>query len=573
MPKSKSAKSKSANELVFLPLGGVGEIGMNLYLYGVGPPHRRSWLMVDLGVTFAGPQEPGIDLILPDIRFIEEERDNLAGIILTHAHEDHFGAVMRLWPRLRAPLYATPFTAALLRAKLIEEGKEGEIPIEELPCRAKLDIGPFHVELVDMSHSIPESNGLLISTDAGTAFHSSDWKLDPNPVVGATTDEKRLRQIGTDGLDALICDSTNAIRPGLSPSETDVAKTLKELIESAPHRVAVTTFASNVARLRSAMDAAASADRHIVIVGRAMKRVIQVAMETGHLPSGYDLLTEDDYGHLPREKVMALCTGSQGEGRAALARIASGSHPRVTFARGDRVLFSSRTIPGNEKAVGRILNELVDREIEVITDSDALIHVSGHPRRGELEQLYNWTQPKTAIPMHGEPRHLEAHAALAKQMSVKSVVCIRNGTMVRLAPGPSEIIDEAPSGRVYMDGRIPVLPGEGPVEERRRLSFGGAVAVSIVMSSKGEIVADPQITFIGLPTHTGSGAGSGAAEGSGIAMTDLILNAAHGALDGIPRQRRRDSALVAEAVRRAVRAEVNAYWGKKPPCSVMVTVI
>lgn len=560
-------KSNSENELVFLPLGGVGEIGMNLYLYGVGPAHKRLWLMVDLGITFAGPMEPGIDLILPDIRFIEEERDNLVGIILTHAHEDHFGAVMRLWPRLRAPLYATPFTAALLKAKLIEEGKEGEIPIEEVPCRSKLDIGPFNVELVDMSHSIPESNGLLIKTEPGTAFHSSDWKLDPKPVVGATTDEARLRQIGKDGLDALICDSTNAIRSGLSPSEADVAKTLKDLIESAPHRVAVTTFASNVARLRSAMDAATAADRHIVIVGRAMKRTIQVAQETGHLPTGYDLLTEDDYGHLPRENVMALCTGSQGEGRAALARIASGSHPRVTFSRGDRVLFSSRTIPGNEKAVGRILNQLVSKEIEVITDSDELIHVSGHPRRGEMEQLYNWVKPKTAIPMHGEPRHLEAHATLARDLGVKSVVSVRNGDLVRLIPGPTKIIDEAPSGRVYIDGRIPVFPGEGPVEERRRLSFGGAVAVSIVMSSKGDIVADPQITFIGLPTHTGPIAGSG------ISMTDLILNAAHGALSGIPRPRRRDSALVAEAVRRAIRAEVNAYWGKKPPCNVMVTVI
>lgn len=560
MPKR---KRKSRSELVFLPLGGVGEIGMNLYLYGVGPPNRRSWLMVDLGVTFAGPREPGIELIFPDIRFIEEERRNLAGIVLTHAHEDHFGAVMDLWPKLKAPLYATPFTAALLRAKLIEEGMEGEIPIEEIPSRATLDIGPFHIELIDMAHSIPETNGLLITTEAGNVFHSSDWKLDPTPIAGAATDIERLKKMGKDGLDVLVCDSTNAFREGVSPSEADVAKTLKQIVADAPHRVGITTFASNVARLRSAMDAAAAADRHIVVVGRAMKRIVQVAEETGHLPEGYELLSEDDFGYLPREKVMALCTGSQGEGRAALSRIADDTHPRVSFARGDLVLFSSRTIPGNEKAVNKVQNDLADREIEVVTDADALIHVSGHPRRGELEQLYEWTRPKTAIPMHGEARHLEAQAELARSYSVKSVVSARNGELVRLRPEPAEVIDEVPSGRIYLDGRLLVPAGDGPVEDRRRLSFAGAVAVSVVLSSKGDLVADPQVTAIGIP---------GTAE-NGEPFSDLMIGAAFGAIEGIPRPRRKDSALVAEAVRRAVRAEVNAYWGKKPPCSVMVQVI
>ncbi len=557
-------QSKSRNELVFLPLGGIGEIGMNLYLYGTGPAHKRTWLMVDLGVTFPGPAEPGVELILPDIRFIEEERDNLAGIIITHAHEDHFGAVMHLWPRLRAPVYATPFTAALLRVKLIEEGMEGDIPIEEVPSRSKLDIGPFHVELVDMAHSIPETNALLIKSDAGTAFHTSDWKLDLTPVVGAATDVERIKQIGKEGLDALICDSTNAIRDGLSPSEADVAKTLKEIIANAPHRVAITTFASNVARLRSTMDAAMAADRHIVIVGRAMKRVVQVAQETGHLPSGhYDLLTEDDYGHLPREKVLALCTGSQGEGRAALSRIAANSHPRVNFARGDMVLFSSRTIPGNEKVVGKVQNNLVDRGIEVITDQDAMIHVSGHPRQGELEQLYKWAKPRAAIPMHGEARHLEAHAAFARSLGVKQIVSGRNGSLIRLCPGCPEVIDNAPSGRVYLDGKLHVFEGEGPVEERRRLSFAGAVALSVILTAKGDVLADPQVTAIGIPAVTETG----------VPFPEVILNAALGALDGIPKPRRRDTALVAEAVRRAVRAEVRSHWGKKPPCSVMVTVI
>ena len=497
--------TKSPNELVFLPLGGVGEIGMNLYLYGTGPTHRRSWLMVDLGVTFGGPAEPGVELILPDIRFIEEERDNLCGIILTHAHEDHFGAVMKLWPRLRAPLYATPFTAALLRAKLIEEGLEGEIPIEEVPCRSKLDIGPFDVELVNMAHSIPETNALLIRTDAGTAFHTSDWKLDPSPVVGSTTDEARISKIGRDGLDALVCDSTNAVREGVSFSETDVAKSISDIVSKAPHRVAVTTFASNVARLRTAMDAAVACDRHVVVVGRAMKRVIQVAEETGYLPTGYEFLTEDDYGHLPREKVLALCTGSQGERRAALSRVASDSHPRVTFARGDLVLFSSRTIPGNEKAVGRIQNDLIDRGIEIVTDADAPIHVSGHPRQGELQQLYKWTKPDVLVPMHGEPRHLQAQVNFATAQGVKSVVSGRNGSMIRLCPGTAEVIDDAPSGRTYMDGRILVSADEGSVAERRRLSFGGAIAMSIVVDTKGDLLAEPQVTIIGVPTETEDG--------------------------------------------------------------------
>lgn len=555
--------SRNQKNIIFLPLGGIGEIGMNLYLYGYGSAQNRRWLMIDLGVTFAGPSEPGIDLIFPDTRFIEEEVTNLDGIVLTHAHEDHFGAVMTLWPRLRAPLYATPFTAALLRAKLIEEGMEGEIPIEEVTPGSTFDVGAFNVELVSMAHSIPETHGLFITTDAGKVFHSSDWKLDPEPIAGEPTDIERLKAIGKDGLDILVCDSTNAMRDGVSPSESDVANALTEIIVKAPNRVGVTTFASNVARLRAAMDAATKADRHIVIVGRAMKRVIQVALETGHLQPGYDLLSEDDFGYLPREKVMALCTGSQGEGRAALARIANGSHPRVNFVAGDLMLFSSRTIPGNEKAVGKVQNDLVDRGIEVITDSDAPIHVSGHPRKGELEQVYKWLKPDVAIPMHGEARHLEAHADFARKQGVKNVLSPRNGDIVRLVPGPAEIVDEAPSGRVYLDGKVLVPAGDGPAEERRRLSFAGAVAVSVVLSAKGELMADPQLTAIGLP----------AATEDGTAFHEIMLSAVLGALDSIPRPRKRDSVLVAEAVRRAVRAEVNAYWGKKPPCSVMVTVI
>jgi len=557
------AAGHTQDEFVFLPLGGVGEIGMNLYLYGYGPEHDRQWLMVDLGVTFGGEYEPGIDLIMPDIGFIEEERANLAGILLTHAHEDHFGAVIDLWPRLRAPIYATPFTAALLRAKLIENGAGQDIPVTEIACRTRMDIGPFDIELVDMAHSIPEPNGVVIRTDAGTVFHSGDWKIDPDPITGPPVDEGRLREVGDEGVDVLICDSTNALRDGISPSESDVGKGIAEVVRTSPERVIVTAFASNVARLRSAIAAAHAHDRHVVVVGRAMNRTLQVAKETGYLPENTELLTEDDYGYLPRDKVLVLCTGSQGEPRGALARIAGGTHPRITFAQGDRVIFSSRTIPGNEKSVGRVQNALVDMGMELVTDGDALVHCSGHPRRGELEQLYSWLKPKAAIPMHGEARHLAAHATFAGSLGVKRVVRARNGSMIRLGPGAVEEIDEVATGRLYKDGRILLDEGSNTLSERRKLSFAGTVTVSMVVSPKGELLGDPNFSFWGLPDS----------DAAGEPMANIVFDAIHGALDGIPKPRRKDSGLVGEAVRRGVRAAVNQAWGKKPLCAVLVTVV
>lgn len=556
-------KNNTLEQFVFLPLGGMGEIGMNLYLYGYGPANHRHWLMIDLGVTFGGEREPGIDLIMPDIRFIEDERSSLSGIVLTHAHEDHFGAVMDLWPMLRAPVYATPFTAALLRAKLIENGREGDIPITEIFRQTRMEIGPFDIELVDMAHSIPEPNAVVIRTPAGTAFHTGDWKLDPDPIVGPPPDEKRIREIGKEGVDALVCDSTNAMREGISPSEADVAKTLAELIKNAPQRVAVTTFASNVARLRSVISAARAADRHTVVVGRAMLRTLQVARETGHLPADTELLSDDEYGYLPRDKVVALCTGSQGETRGALARIAANSHPKVTLATGDRVIFSSRTIPGNEKAVGRVQNNLVDLGADVVTDADAPVHCSGHPRRGELKKMYGWVKPRIAVPMHGEARHLAAHAELARSLGVETVISARNGSVVRLCPEPAEIIDEAPAGRLYKDGRVMLAERSNTLGERRKLAFAGTVSVSVALSPQGEILGEPQIAFFGLPES----------DDDGVPMAEIVFDAIFSALDGIPRPRKKNSGLVGEAVRRAVRAAVNEAWGKKPLCAVLVTVV
>jgi ribonuclease J len=425
------------DELVLLALGGIGEIGMNCYLYGLGPPDKRQWLMVDLGLTFPeGENDPGVDVILPDLRYIEAERGSLAGLLLTHAHEDHFGAVIELWPRLRVPIYATPFTAALLRAKAAEFGKRQELPIKEVALDGRFSVGPFALELVEMAHSIPESNALLLRTPLGTVLHTGDWKLDATPVVGRTVSPERLAEIGTEGITALVCDSTNAMREGRSPSERDVARSLAQIVGQAKRRVIVTIFASNVARIRAVWEAARSAGRRLVVAGRAMHRIIDVAMATGYLPPDFEYDDQSRFPHLEAGQVVALCTGSQGEPRAAMSRIAADEHPDIELDRGDLVIFSSRTIPGNERAVGQIQNRLVDIGCEVLTDADALVHVTGHPRRDELKDMYAAIKPRLAIPMHGEPRHLEAHRKLAREAGVREVLSVRNGAMVRLAPRP-----------------------------------------------------------------------------------------------------------------------------------------
>ncbi len=561
---SRKSDGKGA-DFVFLPLGGVGEIGMNLYLYGYGRARgARDWLIVDMGVTFGSEAEPGIDVILPDIGFLEEERHNIAGLLLTHAHEDHFGAVIDLWPLLaNVPIYATPFTAEMLRSKLAELGLVDSFPLKIMPLGDRRTIGPFDVELISMSHSIPEPSAVVIRTPLGAALHTGDWKLDETPLTSAPTDAARLKALGDDGLSALICDSTNAVRDGVSPSEADVAVTLARLIREAPRRVAVTTFASNVARIGSVAKATRAAGRELVVVGRAMFRVIEAAQTTGYLDPALAFNEKTAFAKIPPHKVVALCTGSQGESRAAMARIAQGEHPNVKLDTSDRVIFSSRTIPGNEKAVSRVQNGLSDMGVEVITDQDAPVHVSGHPRRGELEQLYDWVRPSIAIPMHGEGRHLEAHAKLAERVGVKQVVRACNGTMVRLMPGPAKIIDEVPVGRLYRDGAIITRAEDGQVRERRKLSFAGSVAVSLVLSDKGVLLAEPEVAVTGLP----------AADNEGTPFAEIARDAVIGTIESLPKPKRKDQALVTEAVRRSVRAAVNQAWGKKPMCSVLLTVL
>src|SRR5438874_2699361 len=543
---------------------GFGEIRMNLSIYGLGSRHQRSWLAVDLGVSFGDEEHlPGIDLIMPDIRFLEKEGKNLVGLVLTHAHEDHFGAIMDLWPKLKCPIYATKFSAALFEAKCASVRNLPKIPVTVVPSGGRVDIGPFNVEFIPVAHSIPESHALAIHTEVGTVLHTGDWKIDPTPIIGRPTDEKRLRELGDQGLLALIGDSTNAVRDGRSPSEAEVARSIAELVKAAKGRVAVTTFASNVARLRAVADAARAAGREVVVVGRAMERVVQVARETGYLDGVQDFRGADLYGHFPRDKVLALCTGSQGEPRAALSRIANDDHPQVTLNQGDCVIFSSRTIPGNEKAVGAIINGLVTQGIEVITDRTHLVHVSGHPRRDELRDMISWVRPQLLIPVHGEALHLSEHAKLARAAGVPKVVTCRNGDLVKLGPGDPGIIDELPSGRLYKDGNILEDSKSRAVVERRRMGFAGCAFVAIAMTEKGELADDPEVDLVGIPEKNTAGE----------VIDEIVFDAVVSTVEGLPRARRRDPDAMAESVRRAVRATVNEQWGKKPLCYVHVLTV
>jgi ribonuclease J len=551
-----------ARELLFAPLGGVGEIGMNLALYGIGEGASRKWIAVDLGVSFAGEELPGIDLIMPDVAFLVAERRNLLGLVLTHAHEDHFGALLDLWPRLRCPVYATPFTASLLAAK--REGEPGalDVPVNVVPLGGRFTLGEFDIELVSVAHSIPESNALIIRTPLGNVLHTGDWKLDPTPVLGPPTDEAKLKALGDEGCLALIGDSTNAVRDGRSPSERDVARTMRELIGAAKGRVAVTTFASNVGRMRSVAEAAAAAGREVVVVGRAMDRISQVARETGYLEGINEFRGVDVYGHLPPDKVVALCTGSQGEPRAALARIAEDQHPEVTFSKGDTVIFSSRTIPGNEKGVGRVINGLVRQGVEVITDRTHLVHVSGHPRRAEMEELYRWVRPRVAIPVHGEALHLSEHAKLARAAGVPEVILCGDGDLVRLAPDAG-VIDEVPAARLYKDGAILISAEERTVAERRRLSFSGIAIVAMVLSDKGQLLADPDVELIGIPE----------VNADKQSMHAIAYDAVIETFESLPKPRRRDPQAVEESIKRAVRAAIAGHWRKKPICLVQVLTV
>jgi ribonuclease J len=550
------------SELVFVALGGLGEIGMNCAMYGVGGT-QKSWLMVDIGVSFGGPDTPGIDLIMPDISFAEENRKNLAGIIITHVHEDHYGALVDLWPRLGCPVYMTQFGADLLEARRLSEAGAPRIPVKIIKQGDRIKIGKFDVEFISVAHSIPEACALALRTEFGTVVHTGDWKIDATPMVGLPTDEKRLAEIGEEGVLALICDSTNVMREGESPSEVEVSSHLAKLIQDAPGRVAVTTFASNVARIRAVAEAAMECGREVILAGRAMDRVVGIARELGMMEGLPPFRGQDAYGYLPADKVVVILTGSQGEPRAALARVSADQHPDITLSAGDRVIFSSRTIPGNEREVGRIQNELVKQGVEIITDRNELVHVSGHPRRAELAKMYGWLKPQIAIPAHGEALHLTEHAKFARAQGVPNVVRPFNGDMVRLAPGTPEIIEDVKAGRVYKDGRILLAAKSNAISERKKLSFSGVVSIAIALDEKGEVVTDPEVMLLGLP----------AKNDQDELMLELIQDIVDDCLDNLAVKKRRDPDAVKNAVERAVKSAINQEWGKKPICLVMVMVV
>jgi ribonuclease J len=551
------------NELVFCALGGLGEIGLNAALYGFGPAHRRKWLMVDCGVSFAGPDLPGIDLILPDIGFIERIKDDLVGLVITHAHEDHIGAVMDLWPRLGCRVFATRFAAGLLEMKRSGEFGASRLTIEPMQPGSRLNLSPFDVEVIGVAHSIPESTALAIRTPLGTVVHTGDWKIDRTPIIGWPTDQERLTALGNEGVLALVCDSTNILREGESPSEMDVAATLQRLIADATGRVVVTTFASNIARIRAVAEAASATGRSVVVVGRAMERAILVGRECGYFDGVPPFLSPDNLRDLPRERTIIVATGSQGEMRAALSRIAGDDHPEVRLAPGDRVIFSSRTIPGNEREVGRVINGLVRQGIEIVTDRTELVHVSGHPRRAEVAQFYAWVRPTVAIPAHGEALHLAEHARLARSLGVRKVVTAADGDLVLLAPGEPAIVDEIPHGRLCKDGNQLLSASDPALQARARLSFAGIVSIAFAITARGELAGDPDVVFSGLPLRMRDGKD-----------LDAVIDAAiFDTLDNLGRAKRRDPDAAATAVERAVRGAVAGAWGKKPVVHVLVVEV
>jgi ribonuclease J len=480
-------------DLSFLPLGGTGEIGMNLNLYRTG----GQYLAVDCGIGFGGSEHPEVEVMMPDPAFIAERRDRLAGLVITHAHEDHIGAVAHLWRSLRCPVYATPFGASVLRRKLGEVGLANEVRIHVIKPSAHFEVGPFKLQFLNMAHSIPESQALVIRTQAGIVLHTGDWKFDPEPLVGPRCDEAALKALGDEGVLAMVCDSTNAMVEGESGSEGDVRRSLSDLIRGLEGRVAVTCFASNVARFESIALAARDAGRTVALVGRSLRNIDASARECGYLKGIPPFVSEDDAQDIPDDNLLMIVTGSQGEPRSALARIAADQHPRIELGEGDTVVFSSRMIPGNERAIGAVQDNLVRRGVKLITDNDHLTHVSGHPARDELKRLYALVRPKYSVPVHGEWRHLSAHAALAQDLQVKPIL-LEDGDILSLYPGVPEVVDSAPVGKLVLDGnRLVPLQG-GVMASRRRMLFNGVVIASVAVDAHGELRGQPRISAPGL---------------------------------------------------------------------------
>ncbi len=549
--------TKLKEDLVFAPLGGCGEIGMNLNLYGFGKPGARQWIMVDCGVSFHDPAAPGTNAVMADPSFIIERKERLLGLVLTHAHEDHMGAVADLWPYLECPVYATPFTAWLLRDRLKESGLVDEVEIREIPLKGHFDLGPFSLDFLSLTHSIPEPNALVIRTALGLVVHTGDWNLDPQPLIGQPADEEALKKLGDEGVLALVCDSTNVLSSKTSSSEAGVREELIRRVGQYEGRVAIASFASNVARLQSAMIAAKTHGRSVCLVGRSMKRMIRAAQETGLLRDLPDMVDEETSASLPRHKILYLCTGSQGEPRAALARIAAGSHRFVSFEAGDTILFSSKIIPGNDLAIMRLYNRFVDKGVQLVTAQDAPIHLSGHPYRDALERIYTWTRPTISLPVHGERRHLIAHADYATLWGAQHALAPRNGEVIRLAPveGEPQKLERVAHGRLYRDGKLLLKREAKTAHERYKLSESGHVSLVLLLDGEGDLVEGPHIRTHGLP------------DSFSCDLDDFVEDMAdrlEQVLGHMKKDMRLDPDRAEPKLERAVRRFCETRWGKKP---------
>lgn len=544
----------SKQEFLFLPLGGTGEIGMNLNLYGYGKPEEEEWIIVDYGITFGDDTTPGIDVILPDPTFIEQRRDKLLGMVLTHAHEDHIGALAYMWDRVQCPIYATPFTATLARGKLKEAGF-GHLTdiVREIPIGGRFNLGPFDIEFVTFTHSILEPNALAIRTDQGTVIHTGDWKLDDGPVIGRTTDVDRLTAIGKEGVLALVCDSTNVFTTGKTGSEEDLESSLSDLIAQHPTgKICVTCFASNLARLHTIAVAAKENGRQIVVAGRSFAKMMDAAHANGYMLDTPDFLEESQAPQIPDDELLIICTGSQGEPRAALARIASGNHKNISLGDGDTVIFSSRTIPGNERSIFRVQNELARKGCKIITSHDHFVHVSGHPAQDELRELFRRVHPDIAIPVHGEFRHLQAHAALAEECGVEKTFVIENGNMIKLDKDSPCIIDDVPTGRLAWEGKRAVPLTSEVVQTRKRALFNGSCVASVVVDKDGMILSDPIVTTEGLLDPEADDD-----------LWDQLFEIIYDTVEKLPKRDRKDDDVLEESLRLNVRRWFRTNFGKR----------
>ena len=552
----------SKEELLFCPLGGSGEIGMNMNLFAYGKADNQKWIIVDMGVTFADDSIPGIDLIMPDPGFIIDKKDDLLGVVLTHAHEDHIGAVAHIWPELKCKLYATPFTAALITEKFKEKKIDISSHLKIVPLNGKIKLGEFEIDFVTLTHSILEPNGLSIKTPLGTILHTGDWKIDPNPLIGNKIDEEKLKKIGDEGVSAMICDSTNIFSPGRAGSESDVRDSLLRIMELKTKRILVTSFASNVARMESIFYCAKKTGRSICLVGRSMHRIYKAAKKCGYLKGLIEPLEPRDAKKVSKNKILYLATGSQGEPMGAMNRIINGTHPEVFLEDGDCVIFSSKIIPGNEKKLYQLQNLIVKNNMEIISEENAFVHVSGHPNRDDLKDMYKWVKPKSVIPVHGEHRHMQEHVKFAKEMQVPKTLLIENGDIIKLLPGKvPEIVDKAPAGRIYLDGSVNVETDSQSIKDRKNLSINGYLEITLLLSNNGKI-KKPIISFKGIPEKENT-------EHFIFDMEDEIFNICRTfSLDNKNQQKN-----LIETIKQNCRRIVREKTGKKPYTNINIARI